>query len=523
LTETTGAIATPHHLATEAGERAYRAGGNAIDAALAAATALTVVYPHNTAVGGDLVALVRTPGGTITCVNATGTAPAARHSGELRERHGDRLPVKGPSTITVPGVVRGWAAIRRYGAALDWAAQFGPAIDYAAYGVPVARSLGAALVADRADLAQDPGSTAIFAPDGAFLREGQVLTQTRLAESLRKIAANGPDELYSGSVGAALAAGLQALGCPLTIEDLAEYKTRVTEPISAPLGGFDVHTSPPNTQGFALLRTIRALTELGLDSFPAGVLAHLFVDGTRVRDTLLADPDFAPTDVHTDGFGELVARLRSGRAVSAGVAATPSVPRGDTVGVAAADSNGYAVSIIQSVFDSFGSAVLEPETGILMQNRGTSFSLDPRSPNVIQPGKRPKHTLMPVMVTSGADLRWVNSTMGGHGQPQIHAQVLARLLNGLSPQEAVSAPRWVAGARKDGDTSDTVYHEADVPEATIAELTADGFPLREVPARSEFLGHTNVVSRAPDGTLTAGSDPRSDGSAAVLRIPGTTA
>ncbi|WP_063798127.1 gamma-glutamyltransferase [Streptomyces sp. 150FB] len=523
MAETMGAIASPHHLATEAGEAAYRAGGNAIDAALAAAIALTVVYPHNTAVGGDLVALVRDPKGSLVCVNATGTAPAARSLDELRERHGDQLPTRGPSTITVPGAVRGWEAIRSRGAVLAWAEHFRLAIEYAGDGVPVARSLGAALVHDRDALVEDPGAMEVFAPGGELLREGAPLIQTRLAESLKKIAANGPDELYGGSVGAALAAGLQARGCPLTTDDLARYAAHVTPAISASLGGFDVHTSPPNTQGFALLRTLRALTELGLGSFPgsvpADVLGRLFLDGTRVRDTLLADPLFSPADVDNDGFAEIVTQLRSRSVRAPGPVATPSVPRGDTVGIAAVDSSGYAISIIQSVFDSFGAAVLEADTGILLQNRGTSFSLDSRSPNVIQPGKRPKHTLMPVMVTRGRRVRWVSSTMGGHGQPQIHAQVLIQLLNGKSPRDAVSAPRWVVGPRSPGDTSDTVHYESDVPGSTVAHLVADGFPVREVPARTEFLGHTNVVSVEADGTLTAGSDPRSDGSAAVLPVP----
>lgn len=518
MSGTVGAIATPHALATEAGERAYRSGGNAIDAALAAATALTVVYPHNTAVGGDLVALVRSPDGEIFCVNATGTAPAARDAAELRHRHGDRLPMRGPDTITVPGACRGWELIRRYGAALPWAHQFEPAVRYAADGVPVARSLAAALVTDAEDLAKDAGTMAVFAPGGRLLGKGDVLVQRRLADSLRKIAANGPDELYTGEVGATLAAGLQALGCPLTTVDLADCTARETTAISASLQGFRVHTSPPNTQGFALLRTIRALTELDLDAsgVPAAVLGRLFFDGTRVRDTLLADPLFARTDVENDGFAELIGQLRASSTRSAGPVGTPSVRRGDTVGIAAADSSGYAVSIIQSVFDSFGAAVLEPETGILLQNRGTSFSLDPSSPNVISPGKRPKHTLMPVLVTAGGSVRWVNSTMGGHGQPQIHAQVLLQLLNGRSPQEAAAVPRWVVGPRAPGDAADTVYHEADVPAQTIDELSADGFPLRQVPARTEFLGHMNIVEIAPDGTCTAGSDPRSDGAAAVV-------
>ncbi|GHJ39327.1 gamma-glutamyltransferase family protein [Streptomyces sp. TS71-3] len=524
MARTFGAIATPHHLASDAGEQAFRAGGNALDAALAAATVLTVVYPHNTALGGDLVALVRDPRGTIVCVNATGTAPAARDAAKLRGKHGDRLPAKGPDTITVPGAVRGWQEIRRLGAALEWADQFQAAVAHAADGVPVAPSLAAALTAGRDMLVKDPGARQVFAPRGDVLAEGRPLVQPRLAQTLREIASNGPDELYAGAVGAALAAGLQAAGCPLTVDDLTAYAARTTSAISAPFAGLRVHTSPPNTQGFALLRTLRALAELGLDAsvsdLPAGVLARLFLDGTHVRDTLLADPDSATADVLEHGFDDLVRDLRSRAPRPAAAVVPPPAPSGDTVGVAAADSSGYAVSLIQSVYGSFGSAVLEPATGILMQNRGTGFSLDPASPNVIRPGKRPKHTLMPVLVTEGERVRWINATMGGHGQPQIHAQVLAQLLDGRSPAEAVSAPRFVVGARQPGDTADTVHHEADLSPAAVAELAADGFPVREVPVHTEFLGHTNVVCVGADGTLTAGSDPRSDGRAAVVALPG---
>ncbi|WP_030901648.1 gamma-glutamyltransferase family protein [Streptomyces sp. NRRL F-5126] len=520
MATTHGAIATPHHLATEAGEQAYHAGGTAVDAALAAAAVLTVVYPHNTSVGGDLVALIRDPKNTITCVNATGTAPAARSLEEMRARHGAKLPSKGPDTVTVPGSVRGWEELHRRGAALDWPDHFKAAVTYAADGFPVSGSLAAAFAAAPERLTKDTGAQRVFAPGGDFPGQGRTLVQERLARTLEQIAADGPGALYGGPVGAALAQGLRDLGCPMTTEDLAGYAARTVDALSAPLGDLRVYTSPPNTQGFALLRTVRALTALGLDGapgrVPADVLARLFHDGTQVRDILLADPDFATGDVEHDGFDAVLERIRARAPRSAEPVAAPSLARGDTIGIAAADSHGWAVSLIQSVYGSFGAAVLEPTTGILLQNRGTGFSLDPASPNVLRPGKRPKHTLMPVLVTRGERLRWVNSTMGGHGQPQIHAQVLLGLMDGRSPQEAVDAPRFVVGPRRPGDPSDTVHHEADVARGTVQQLADDGFPVREVPSRTEFLGHFNVVSVDEDGTLGAGSDPRSDGSAAVV-------
>ncbi|WP_125614362.1 gamma-glutamyltransferase family protein [Specibacter cremeus] len=513
----TGAIAAPHTLATQAGKDAFAKGGNALDAALAAAAALTVVYPHNTALGGDLVALIRTPDGTITCVNATGPAPAEQDVNRLVRVHGEKLPVRGVDTITVPGGVRGWQEIRHFGARLDWAAQFEAAIRYAEDGVPVARSLAAAIIEESAALRADQGASAVFEPGGVPLGRGDTLRQPELARSLRQLAAEGPETLYGGALGAKLVAGLRAAGCPIALEDLATYEAEITAPMATDYAGHTVYTSPPNTQGILLLRTLRALAGKDPASVGANLLARLFLDGINVRTSLLSDPRHASVDIENAGFHDLLASLEYPRN-SESALASPFVPTGDTVGVAAADSDGFAVSLIQSIYHGFGAAVLEPTTGIIMQNRGMSFSLDPASPNFIQPGKRPAHTLMPVMVCRGESLRWVNATMGGQGQPQIHAQILLGLLQGDSPQEAVSRPRWILGAQEAGDTPDTVYAEEDVLPAAVTALGDDSFPLRTVPSQTDWIGHANVVARTEDGGLDAGSDPRADGEGAVVAI-----
>jgi gamma-glutamyltranspeptidase/glutathione hydrolase len=516
----TGAIAAPHALAVEAGKAAYAQGGNALDAALAAATALTVVYPHNTALGGDLVALVRTPDGAVTCINATGPAPMEQDPERLVQKYGTRLPVRGVDTITVPGAVRGWQEIRSFGARLDWSAQFTAAIRYAGEGVPVARSLAEAIIEDDVSLSSDTGCSALFKPAGRLLGKGETLKQENLARSLQRIAKEGPEALYGGTLGAELVAGLRELGCPISLADLSGYEAEVTAPISAEFAGHTVFSSPPNTQGFLLLRTLRALADTQPADVKPGVLARLFLNGILTRNDLLADPRHSVMDVENAGFEELVASLGVQREGSLTAVGSAFVPTGDTVGVAAADSDGFAVSIIQSVYHGFGSAVLEPSTGIIMQNRGMSFSLDRNSPNFVQPGKRPAHTLMPVMVCKDQDVRWVNSTMGGQGQPQIHAQILLQLLQGATPQEAVSAPRWILGAVVGGDAPDTIYVEEDVPATVKEALAADAFPLKSVPSRTDWIGHTNVVSLTPDGLFDAGSDPRSDGAGAVVVLPG---
>jgi gamma-glutamyltranspeptidase/glutathione hydrolase len=487
MTTRRGALATPHVLATEAGAEAFRQGGNAVDAAVAAAAVLSVVYPHNVTIGGDLVALVRSPDGTIRCVNATGPAPARVDADALRARYGERLPIRGPDVITVPGAVAGWAELSRLGARLPWDDLLRPAIGHARRGVAIAPSLARAIVRYAADLAADPGCAA------TFLNAGGTLRQPRLADSLTRIAERGPFELYGGPLGAMLADGLAALGCPLGADDLAGFRPETTDAITGEFAGLTVHTSPPNTQGFLLLRFLETLDRHGSEPSP-GLLARMFADGIAARDHTLADP-----------------RLAGKPALNSPALSSP-YPAGDTVGIAAADSDGTAVSLIQSVFHGFGAAVLEPETGILLHDRGTAFSLDPAAPSVIGPGRRPPHTLMPVLVTRDGRLRWVNATMGGQAQPQIHLHLLRNLLAGATPQQAVAAPRWTLGAREPGDAPDQVYADDDLDPKTIDALSADGFAVTRVPRLEFELGQANVVAVGDDGRLSTGSDPRADGS-----------
>ncbi|MBO3749377.1 gamma-glutamyltransferase [Streptosporangiaceae bacterium NEAU-GS5] len=497
----TCAVAAPHTLATDAAEEALRRGGNAIDAALAAAVTLTVVYPHNTAAGGDLIALVRTAGGRISCLNASGPAARAADRDAVAARHGGRMPIRGVDAITVPGCVAGWAALHASGAALPWAAHFAAAIAHAA-GTPVVPGLAAAIAEAAPLIDADPGMRAVFRPGGRLLAEGDVLRQDALAATLSGIADGGPEVLYGGPVGERLIAGLRVLGSPLDRTDLDAYRAEWTPPLSRPVGAWQVHTSPPNSQGFLLLQALLADVADPLRT-GAGRLAQVFAQGIADRARVLADPRFAPVD--------LDALLRPGRALPGEDVA--AYANGDTVAVVTADGDGNAVSLIQSLFFGFGSGVLEPDTGILMQNRGAGFTLDPGSPNVLAPGKRPAHTLMPVMVTEGDRLAWVTGSMGGRAQPQIHTQILLRLFGGADPTAAVAAPRWVVG-----EPDLAVRVEADVDPAardSLAELA--GLPLTELPARSDRVGHAQAIAIGLDGAPTAGSDPRADGAARVVK------
>jgi gamma-glutamyltranspeptidase len=504
-----GAIATPHHLATEAGQDAFNAGGNAIDAAITAAAALMVVYPNNTALGSDLVALVRRPDGSVHCVNATGYAPAAQSLERLTALYGEAVPARGVDAMTVPGAVRGWESLRTFGGRLDWAAYLTAAIRFAADGVPVARSVAAAL----GDLVADPGCRDVFFVGGEPLRRGDLLVQPALARSLAELRSQGPDALYGGSLGRRLVAGLVERGSVMSVEDLADYRPEIVEPLRMAFREYEVISSPPNTQGFMLLRALRGIQDLGdpddILEGGAGKLARIFDRGNLVRGQLLADPRFSSVSV-TD--------LIRGEPEFDQPGPVPASASGDTVGISAIDSDGYAVSLIQSVFQAFGAGVLEPSTGILMQNRGTSFSLDPTSPNAVAPRKRPRHTLMPVLVTERGEVRWVSSTMGGQAQPQIHAQVLLRSLAGAAPAEAVGAARWVVTARQPGEENSKVRLEEDVSPQAGRSLRGEGFAIDPLVPHSERVGHANLVEVDGHGRFRAASDPRSDGSAGLVEV-----
>lgn len=516
----TGAIAAPHTLATEAGLNAFRDGGTAIDAAIAAAAVLTVVYPHNVALGSDLIALVREPNGKVHCVNSSGWAPLDTDAATLRSRFGRALPARDVHTVTVPGGVRGWEALRNHGSRLSWSDTLAAAEVAAAAGVPLAPSAAWHLLhPENADLHGTTDFDRVFRPDGQCRRAGDVLRQPELAASFSRLRAGGPDEFYAGDLAASSIAYLRSRGSQLVSDDFADFRPEITAPLETTFGDLTVLTSPPNTHGFILLRVLRAVEQLGLaDPLGAdfGTVMRLFHRANRLRDDLLADPRQASVDANALVGDDLTSFAPVGHARDSAL-----VPNGDTVGVSAMDSDGYAVSLIQSVFYAFGSGLIDPETGILFHNRGTSFSLDEHAPNVIAPRKRPAHTLMPAMTLKDGSVRHILSTMGGQGQPQILAQILLHATRGATAQSAVAAPRGIVGPQSDGATDDLVSFESDSSYTTRKALVGSGLFLLEVPPKTESLGQANVVFAESDGRMSAASDPRSDGSAAVAHYPRT--
>ncbi|MFV2018888.1 gamma-glutamyltransferase [Micromonospora sp. LOL_023] len=520
------ALAAPHPSALAAAADAVAAGGGVVDAALAAAAALTVAYPHQCSAGGDLIALIRTPDGQVRAVLSIGAAAAGVDVDALRAA-GDRMPPGGPLTVTVPGVVAGWAALADLGGQLPLARVLAPAVELAADGVAVSPGLAAAILR-RIDVVRvDPGLAALLLDGGGTpLPAGAVLRQPALARTLGTIGADWRD-YYQGELAEQFAAGLAALGSPLTAADLAAHTAELADPLrhTGPLRAADPSgradqagdtitwsVAPPPSQGATLLAMLGATTAGDLGSGRPADPAAALVTARRAeqrRDTLLGDPRMGPIDL--DGL-----LLRADRPAGPTPPALPK-PAGDTVAVAAVGSDGTAVTLIQSVFQTFGAGICEPGTGLVLHNRGSVFSLDPAHPGRLRSGARPPHTLCPVIATT-ADRVLALGCQGGRAQPWILAQVAADALTTGDPAGLLARSRWVIGSRDVGQDQPSLLLEPDTPGADALRATAADLDLRvvQLPHRHDDAGHVQLARLTPAG-LDAASDPRADGASTILR------
>jgi gamma-glutamyltranspeptidase len=481
------AVAAPHTAALDA---ARAAGGNALDRALAMATTLAVVYPHQNALGGDLIALVRDPDGTIRAVLSAGAAPRAVDVDAIRAAN-ERMPGQGPHPVTVPGIAAGWDALAGLGGTVPLADHLRAAAQIAEDGVPVAKDLARAL-GNRADaIDTDPGLAGVF----GGLQEGDPLRQPELAATLRTVADEGIGAIYGGAIGEALAGFLASLGSAMTIDDLAAHEVEITEPLVREALGATWHVAPPPTQGATLLAMV-AGAPLTLARARAANAA---------RDLHLGDPRAGAVDV------EALVEARAPE--DAGVMASPR-PTGDTVAMTAVDEEGRAVTLIQSLFQHFGAGLLEPSTGVILHNRGGAFHLREGHPGVLAGGARPPHTLCPSIIEAG-DAVVALGCQGGRAQPQILAQVAPDAVDpGSDLQAAVARPRWIVGGQDLGKLTETVLAEpgAQAPEA---EAAAAGVAFERLAELTGRAGHVQACRLGPDG-LSAGSDPRADGGAVVV-------
>lgn len=531
-----GMVSTPHTLASAAGLNALQRGGSAVDAAIAANAVLCVVYPHMAGLGGDGFWLIAGPGTKgVEALNASGPSARAATRDYYREQgHTDAIPMRGAlAALTVPGAVDGWREAHERFGRLPWADLFTAAIDYARHGMPVSSSLADWLVADLPILRKHPETARIYLPSGEPQREGTRLVQSDLARTLEELASAGARAFYDGSLAQRLCEGLSTKGSPLRAEDFAAYRAEWVNPVSTTYRGFDVFQLPPSTQGFAALQILNLLDGFDVASWGEGTAAyyHHMVEAVKVafadRDEWLTDPAFVdiPLDrlLSRDYAAERRALIDPHRALGAGEIEPGlrfggnfqrAAPGGDTVYFCAADKDGLVVSIIQSIYHDFGSAVVGGDTGVILQNRGSFFSLDDHHPNRLEPGKRTFHTIIPAMMLKDGEPVLAYGTMGGEGQPQTQAAMVTRMVDfGYDVQQAIEAPRWLMG-RTWGTATSNLTLESRIPDGVARELTRLGHPVQIVGPWSGTLGHAQAIRIDREtGFMEGGADPRGDGAA----------
>jgi len=516
-----GIVAAPHRDAVAAGRLALAEGGNAIEAMVAMAATIAAVYPHMNHVGGDGFWLLREPRGRIRAIMAAGPAGAGAQP-ELYREH-ETIPPRGPlAALTVPGAIAGWRlaleAAQALGAKLPLDVLLAAAIRHARDGYAVTASQARFTTEKLDELRDVPGFAETFLIDGKPPGAGATLRQSALAGTLDHLAHAGLDDFYRGDVAREVAADLDRVGSPVTREDLARYRAALRDPLEAALSCGTLYNTAPPTQGIASLVLLALFDRLGVKTAESFDHVHGLVEATkrafRVRDRYVTDPDHLPyppdrflAATFLDAEATLIDRHR------AAPWSAPAAP-GDTIWMGAADSSGLVVSYIQSLYWEFGSGVVLPRTGVLMQNRGASFSLAPGAVNPLAPGRLPLHTLNPALAVLADGRVVAYGTMGGDGQPQTQAIVFTRHVLFRQPlAEAIDRPRWVVG-RTWGAARTNLRLEARFDPGLAERLSAAGHDVEMLDAPySDTMGHAGAVVLHPDGSLEGGHDPRSDGGA----------
>lgn len=523
-----GMVTSPHALASSAGVDVLRAGGSAVDAAIATSAVLAVVYPHMTGLGGDAFWLIHEGhSGAVKFLNGGGKAAASASLTALRERGMSEIPLRGvvPATLTAPGAVASWTEAHRAHGRLPLARVLESAITYAREGFPITARLASFIELMRRELAQQAEAAALFLPDGAIPAAGAKLANPDLARTLQAIADAGWAGFYRGAVAEELARFSREAGGFFREADLEQQMASWGAPVVGRYRDVEIYNTPPPTQGFSVLEMLNLLEphELHKKDLLGPDRVHLMVQAKQIayhdRDGVLADPVFAEVPVerliskaYAAKRRELIdirTALRWDQVPSYGSLA------GDTIYVAAIDGEGNAVSLIQSLYGAFGSCLVAGSTGVVLQNRSAYFSLDPDHPNRLEPGKIPLHTLIVSIAKRDGRLWSVLGCMGADGQPQIQLQLYSAMIDhGLDIQEALEMPRFLSGRFGLGEARDTLHLEGRFPDEIIRELAQRGHIVNRWGAWNEMAGHAHGITIDPQsGILVGGSDPRSDGAA----------
>jgi gamma-glutamyltranspeptidase/glutathione hydrolase len=520
-----GLVASPHYLASQAGVDILKKGGTAVDAAIATNAVLNVVYPHMCGIGGDAFWLIYDASRKeLVFLNASGRSPYAATIDYFHKAGMNSIPLRGLLSATVPGAVDGWfAAHSRYGK-LSMPAILEPAIRYARNGYPITHIVSFKIQEAAAELSRFPTSKNLFLPGGEAPKPGDVLTNAALAKSLERISREGRDAFYKGEICREIVKFSQENGGLLSERDFRETEATWGKPVSTPYRDYTVFETPPNSQGLAALMILNLVESYDFSSlgYQSPDHLHLLIEAKKVaftdRTRYISDPEVAKIPVAELLSKDYAARRRSlirrDRAADASAILPGSFGR-DTIYLCVVDEAGSAVSLIQSLYFSFGSAVVAGETGILLQNRGAYFSLDPNHVNCLQPHKRTFHTLMASMTFKGGKPYMVFGTSGADGQPQTHVQVMTSVFDfGLDIQSAIEAPRWLSGRYLINQPDGALTLEGRFSSEVIGELRKRGHQVNVVENWSSVMGSAHgIIIHPENGLRMGGSDPRSDGAA----------
>jgi len=520
---TRGMVTSPHELATQAGQRVLREGGNAIEAAIAIAACLNVTYPHFSGFGGDGFMIISDSNGKVRTLSGIGQAPA------VLPQYGNSIPVRGAASMLTTA-----ANVDTLGKAFDisrnelggkrsWTELLTPAIGLARNGFPVTPSERFWMDFRQKELADLPAIAHHFMQDGKAPEIGANFRQPQLADTLETLATRGYRDFYEGQLAERIAKGLREAGSPITASDLAKTQARVEAPLQvAYRDGFLLANQPP-TQGMTTLEIMGILNQFDMREMREGSADyyHLLVEAVKQafidRNRYVADPEFVDVPVARLLSAEHLKKRAQAIDMKKALAWPHVFRTGDTVFIGAADAYGNAVSMLQTVYFDWGSGVMAGDTGILWHNRGASFSLKPGHPNELKPGKRPFHTLNPGMYMQNGKPRILYGTQGADGQPQTLTAILTRMIDyGLDPYTALSKPRFLLG-KTFSDTRDTLKLEQDAGEAVFAELARRGHEISTLPAQSPLSGHPGAIVIDASGKKFSGAhDPRSDGRALAV-------
>ncbi|MEQ8390345.1 MAG: gamma-glutamyltransferase [Thalassospira sp.] len=518
-----GMVTAPHHLAAQAGRDVLREGGNAVEAMIAAAATIAVVYPHMNAIGGDGFWLVSEPGKDPVAIRACGGAAGLATPDFYREQGKAAIPSRGPlAALTVAGAIGGWIKASEIatglGGKLPMTRLMADAVHHAKTGVPVTKSQVELTTSKMAELKDVPGYVDTYAANG-IPTIGDVLKQPALGATLEHLGKVGLDDFYRGDIARSNANGLSGVGSPIGLSDLESYDAKIMTPLSVRLSTGTVFNMVPPTQGVASLMILGLFDRLGVTAGDGFDHIHGLIEATKrafiKRDAYVGDPE----RMKINPMSLLVDQMLDAESAKIDMKSALPWPHiakpGDTIWMGVVDANGVAVSYIQSIFWEFGSGVVVPETGVLWQNRGASFTLHD-GPNQLGPGRLPFHTLNPALakLKDGSTLTY--GTMGGEGQPQTQSAIFTRnVLFGQDLQEAITAPRWLLG-KTWGDETTTLKLESRFDAGLIDKLEKAGHAVELVGPYEDMMGHAGGIRLHPNGVMEGATDPRADGAVAAL-------